>query len=115
MSDEEYQKIASDLQGKLIKNCPKCGCNGSPVSKVDPLNYRCKNKLKRHYYNILTGTAFENNKLPLYLKLKIIDCWLQGLSTSNIAWVLNINRSQIWRVIKKRENLLQKYFTVNCQ
>lgn len=80
--------------------------NNIPVSPFDPDSkvyncgnhrYKCRNSNK--YFNILTGTTFENTKIPLqtwFLAMYLMTTHKRGISSYQLASDLSITQKSAW-------------------
>lgn len=76
-----------------------------PTSKVYPCKgnkYKCKNTNK--YFNVRTGTIFEDTKMPLqkwFCALYIFSAHKKGISSHQLARDLNITQKTAWFVLHR--------------
>lgn len=88
--------------------CPKCG-NATTYSFKDGHTYKCA--ACRQKFNILTGTIFENTKLPLN---KWIACiWMatsykRGISSYQVARNLGVTQKTAWMMMQKIRKLFEQ-------
>jgi transposase-like protein len=107
---EEYENIIDEFISRLDKACPRCSEIGVRISASNLQKYRCKNKLQRHCFSIFAKTPFEHCRSSLGTRLQIFDCWIQGISTKHIAWIMNIERQLVWRALKQLAKVLIPLF-----
>ena len=99
--------------------------NGNVISPFDNLSkvykckgnkYKCKNTGK--YFNVLTGTIFENTKIPLqtwFLAIYLFTTHKKGISSYIMATELNITQKSSWfllsriRYAMEHENFLMNF------
>ncbi|PQJ10111.1 IS1595 family transposase [Flavipsychrobacter stenotrophus] len=99
--------------------------NGNVISPFDPnskvykcagIKYKCKNTGK--YFNVLTGTIFENTKIPLqtwFLAIYLFTTHKKGISSYIMATELNITQKSSWfllsriRYAMEHENFLNNF------
>ena len=91
---------------------------GFPVSPFDETSkvYKCKNgrykcKNTGKYFNILTGTIFENTKLPLMCWFKAIfheQANRKGIASTTLAQVLEITQATAWYMLHKIRKCMGK-------
>lgn len=76
-----------------------------PTSKVYPCKgnkYKCKNTNK--YFNVRTGTIFEDTKIPLqkwFIALYLFSAHKKGISSHQLARDLNITQKTAWFVLHR--------------
>lgn len=74
----------------------------SKVYKCKNGRYKCKNTNK--YFNILTGTIFENTKLPLLFWFKVIfiqQANRKGIASTTVSRTLGITQANAWYMLHK--------------
>lgn len=99
--------------------------NGSVISPFDATSkvykckgnkYKCKNTGK--YFNVLTGTIFENTKIPLqtwFLAIYLFTIHKKGISSYQLAEQLNVTQKTSWfllsriRYAMEHENFLASF------
>jgi len=88
----------------------------SKVYKCAGNKYKCKNTGK--YFNVLTGTIFENTKIPLqtwFLAIYLFTVHNKGISSYVMATELNITQKSSWfllsriRYAMEHENFLMNF------
>ncbi len=88
----------------------------SKVYKCAGNKYKCKNSGK--YFNVLTGTIFENTKIPLqtwFLAIYLFTTHKKGISSYIMATELNITQKSSWfllsriRYAMEHENFLMNF------
>jgi transposase-like protein len=83
-----------------------------PTSKIYKckLGYKCRNTGK--YFSVLTGTMFENTKVPLqkwFIALWLLSCQKKGISSIQLSRQIGVTQSTAWRMAHKiRERLSQE-------
>ena len=81
----------------------------SKVYKCKNGRYKCKNTGK--YFNILTGSIFENTKLPLIYWFKVIfyeQANRKGVSSTTVAKLLGITQPTAWYMLQKIRKCMGK-------
>lgn len=85
--------------------------NGTPVSPFDPTSkvykcnngkYKCKNTGK--YFNVLTGTIFENTKIKLvywFVAIWLFTSHKGGLSSMELKREINVTQKTAWYMLQK--------------
>jgi len=74
----------------------------SKVYKCKEGRYRCKNTKK--YFNVRTGTIFDDTKLPLqkwFLAIYLLAVDKKGISSYQLAEKLNITQTTAWKMMHK--------------
>lgn len=74
----------------------------SVVWKCKGINYRCKNTGK--YFNVKTGTIFENTNIPLkkwFMVIWIISSHKKGISSVQIAKDLVLTQKTAWFMLQR--------------
>ena len=106
----ELTETFSDEQ-KCIDFLEQILWNGNPVSPFDPTSkvYKCKNNRYRckntgKYFNVKTGTIYENTKVSL--KNWFIVIWMcmshkSGLSSMEIQRTLKITQKTAWFMLQR--------------
>lgn len=84
---------------------------GKPVSPYDETSevykcadniYKCKNTKKK--FNVLTGTMYENTKLPLqkwFLSVWLITCHKKGISSMQLAKDIDVTQKTAWFLLQR--------------
>ena len=98
--------------------------NNTPVSPFDTTSvvyscgnhkYKCRNSNK--YFNVLTGTVFENTKIPLqtwFLAMYIMTSHKKGISSYQLASDLSITQKSAWFLLSRiRECMEHSSFAKN--
>lgn len=84
----------------------------STVYKAGEHRYKCRNSNK--YFNVLTGTMFENTKIPLqtwFLAIYLITSHKRGISSYQLASDLSITQKSSWFLLSRiREAMEHKSF-----
>lgn len=76
--------------------------SGSVVWKCKGINYRCKNTGK--YFNVKTGTIFENTNISLkkwFMVIWIISSHKKGISSVQIAKDLGLTQKTAWFMLQR--------------
>lgn len=85
--------------------------NNEPVSPFDESSkvykckhgkYKCKNSGK--YFNVCTGTMFENTKIELqkwFLAIWLITCHKKGISSMQLSRDLDITQKSAWFMLQR--------------
>lgn len=76
--------------------------NTSVVYKCNGYNYKCKNTGK--YFNVKTGTMYENTKLPLqkwFLAVWLITCHKKGISSTQLARDVGVTQKTAWFLLQR--------------
>jgi hypothetical protein len=71
--------------------------------------YRCKNT--GMYFNVRTGTIFDNSKLPLktwFVAIFIATILEQGISSIQLAKELNVTQKTAWLILQRINLVLKK-------
>ena len=74
----------------------------SKVYKCKDGRYKCKNT--NRYFNVLTGTIFENTKLPLIMWFKAMFYLIAnrcGVSSTALAEMLGVTQATAWNMLQK--------------
>jgi transposase-like protein len=91
---------------------------GNVVSPFDPTSkvykcpknrYKCKNTNK--YFNVRTGSVFENTNLPLlkwFMALYIFSSHKKGISSHQLARDLDITQKSAWFVLHRLRELFKQ-------
>lgn len=100
--------------------------NGNVVSPFDATSkvykcrnnkYKCKNSGK--YFNVLTGTIFENTKIPLqtwFLAIYLFTAHKKGMSSYQMAEELNITQKTAWFLLSRiRYAMDHESFMINFE
>lgn len=85
--------------------------NGYVISPFDPLSkvYKCKNNRYRcantgKYFNVKTGTLFDNTKVPLqkwFLAIWLITCHKKGVSSLQLARDIDVTQKTAWFMLQR--------------
>ncbi len=106
----------------IINYLEKSRWNSNVISPYDPTSkvyfcpsnnqYKCKNTKK--FFNVKTGTAFANTKLPLrkwFLVSYLFTSHKKGISSCQLAKDLNITQKSAWHLLDDlRDNIKQSNF-----
>lgn len=74
----------------------------SVVYKCNGYNYKCKNTGK--YFNVKTGTMYENTKLPLqkwFLVVWLITCHKKGISSTQLGRDIGVTQKTAWFLLQR--------------
>ena len=97
-----------------IKHLEELRWNGVVISPFDSSSkvykcswgrYRCKNTSK--YFNVKTGTIFDNTKLPLqkwFLGIWLVTWHKKGISSIQLAKDLDITQKSAWFMLQRIRN-----------
>lgn len=85
--------------------------NGNVVSPYDPTSkvYKCKNNLYKckntnKFFNVRTGTMFENSNISLrtwFLAIYLIASHKKGISSCQVAKYLNVTQKTGWFMLQR--------------
>lgn len=85
--------------------------NGYVISPFDPSSkvYKCKNNRYRcantkKYFNVKTGTLFDNTKVPLqkwFLAIWLITCHKKGVSSLQLARDIDVTQKTAWFMLQR--------------
>ena len=102
---------AFPTEQSCIDHLEKLSWDGSPVSPFDATSkvykcagnkYKCKNTGK--YFNVRTGTIFDNTKIPLqkwFLALYVFSSHKKGISSHQLAKDISITQKSAWFIIHR--------------
>jgi transposase-like protein len=79
----------------------------SKVYKCAGIRYKCRNT--NRYFSVLTGTMFEDTKLPLrkwFIAIFYVTAHKKGISSCQLARDLDITQKTAWYVLKRIQNCL---------
>ena len=94
-----------------INHLEKLQWNGNPVSPFDPASkvykcagnkYKCKNTGK--YFNVRTGSIFDNTKIPLqkwFLALYVFSSHKKGISSHQLAKDISVTQKTAWFLLHR--------------
>ena len=94
-----------------IDHLEKLSWDGSPVSPFDASGkvykcagnkYKCKNTGK--YFNVRTGTIFDNTKIPLqkwFLALYVFSSHKKGISSHQLAKDISVTQKSAWFLLHR--------------
>ena len=94
-----------------IDHLEKLMWDGNPVSPFDPTSkvykcagnkYKCKNTGK--YFNVRTGTIFDNTKIPLqkwFLALYVFSSHKKGISSHQLAKDITVTQKSAWFLLHR--------------
>ena len=90
--------------------CPRCG-NTTTYSFKNGKDYKCSSAGCNKKFNILTGTIFENTKLPLKKWIAMIymaSSYKRGISSYQVGRILGIEQKTAWNCMQKIRKLFEK-------
>jgi transposase-like protein len=116
MINKEFNSIIELLQDfpdedACIKHLEKLYWNNKPVSPFDATSkvykcangkYRCKNTGK--YFNVKTGTLFDNTKIELqkwFLAIWLVTSHKKGISSLQLSRDLNTTQKTAWFMLQR--------------
>lgn len=94
-----------------ITHLEKLQWNGTPVSPFDAASkvykcagnkYKCKNTGK--YFNVRTGTIFDNTKIPLrkwFLALYVFSFHKKGISSHQLGRDISVTQKSAWFMLRR--------------
>ena len=94
-----------------IDHLERLSWSGSPVSPFDATSkvykcagnkYKCKNTGK--YFNVRTGTIFDNTKIPLqkwFLALYVFSSHKKGISSHQLAKDIDVTQKSAWFLLHR--------------
>lgn len=102
---------AFPTEQSCIDHLEKLSWNGNPVSPFDSTSkvykcannkYKCKNMGK--YFNVRTGTIFDNTKIPLqkwFLALYVFSSHKKGISSHQLAKDISVTQKSAWFLLHR--------------
>src|SRR5437868_2973732 len=102
---------AFPTEQSCIDHLEKLQWNGNPVSPFAPESkvykcagnkYKCKNTGK--YFNVRTGTIFDNTKIPLqkwFLALYVFSSHKKGISSHQLARDISVTQKSAWFLLHR--------------
>lgn len=102
---------AFPTEQSYIDHLERLSWNGNPVSPFAPESkvykcannkYKCKNTGK--YFNIRTGTIFDNTKIPLqkwFLALYVFSSHKKGISSHQLAKDISVTQKTAWFLLHR--------------
>ncbi len=90
-----------------IPVCPHCG-SFEPYELKDGKTYKCKECIK--FFTVLTGTIFENTKIPLikwFKALYIVTSHKKGISSIQLGKDLGLTQKTAWFVLGRIRKLAE--------
>lgn len=102
---------AFPTEQSCIDHLERLRWNGTPVSPFDPESkvyncagnkYKCKNTGK--YFNVRTGTTFDNTKIPLqkwFLALYVFSSHKKGISSHQLAKDISVTQKTAWFLLHR--------------
>ena len=116
MINHEFNSILELMQAfpdeqSCIDHLEALRWNGYVISPFDPLSkvYKCKNNRYRcantkKYFNVKTGTLFDNTKVPLqkwFLAIWLITCHKKGVSSLQLARDIDVTQKTAWFMLQR--------------
>ena len=116
MINQEFNSIIELMQAfpneqSCIDHLEALRWNGYVISPFDPLSkvYKCKNNRyrcanTRKYFNVKTGTLFDNTKVPLqkwFLAIWLITCHKKGVSSLQLARDIDVTQKTAWFMLQR--------------
>lgn len=102
---------AFPTEQSCIDHLEKLSWNGNPVSPFSPASkvykcagnkYKCKDTGK--YFNVRTGTIFDNTKIPLqkwFLALYVFSSHKKGISSHQLARDISVTQKSAWFLLHR--------------
>lgn len=102
---------AFPTEQSCIDHLERLSWNGNPVSPFDPTSkvykcagnkYKCKNTGK--YFNVRTGSIFDNTKIPLqkwFLALYVFSSHKKGISSHQLAKDISVTQKSAWFLLHR--------------
>jgi transposase-like protein len=102
---------AFPTEQSCIDHLERLSWNGNPVSPFDAESkvykcagnkYKCKNTGK--YFNVRTGTIFDNTKIPLqkwFLALYVFSSHKKGISSHQLAKDISVTQKSAWFLLHR--------------
>lgn len=102
---------AFPTEQSCIDHLERLSWEGNPVSPFDPTSkvykcagnkYKCKNTGK--YFNVRTGTIFDNTKIPLqkwFLALYVFSSHKKGISSHQLAKDISVTQKSAWFLLHR--------------
>lgn len=102
---------AFPTEQSCINHLEKLMWDGNPVSPFDStskvykcagIKYKCKNTGK--YFNVRTGTIFDNTKIPLqkwFLALYVFSSHKKGISSHQLAKDISVTQKSAWFMLHR--------------
>ena len=102
---------AFPTEQSCIDHLEQLSWNGNPVSPFDSESkvykctgnkYKCKNSKK--YFNVRTGTIFDNTKIPLqkwFLALYVFSSHKKGISSHQLAKDISVTQKSAWFLLHR--------------
>lgn len=102
---------AFPTEQSCIDHLEKLSWNGNPVSPFNPESkvYKCagnkyKCKTTGKYFNVRTGTIFDNTKIPLqkwFLALYVFSSHKKGISSHQLARDITVTQKSAWFLLHR--------------
>jgi transposase-like protein len=102
---------AFPTEQSCIEHLEKLMWDGNPVSPFDPtskvykcagIKYKCKSTGK--YFNVRTGTIFDNTKIPLqkwFMALYVFSSHKKGISSHQLAKDISVTQKSAWFMLHR--------------
>jgi len=102
---------AFPTEQSCIDHLERLQWNGEPVSPFDATSkvykckdnrYKCKNTGK--YFNVRTGTIFDNTKIPLqkwFMALYVFSSHKKGISSHQLAKDISVTQKSAWFLLHR--------------
>lgn len=106
-SCKEYLE-QSRWNGKPV--CPHCGIDKTPYKLKDG-RYNCSDKDCGKIFSVISGTIFENTKLPLqkwFLAIYLVTAHKKGISSLQLSRDLGIGQKAAWFVNHRIREMLRE-------
>lgn len=107
-----------DSDKKCIRYLENLVWEGVPTSpfNIESKVYKCKNgkykcSMTNKYFTVLTGTIFENTKLPLRLWFKAIYLNIthrDGIPSTTLADILGVTQVTAWHMLQKIRKVMSE-------
>lgn len=105
---------AFPTQGDCLRHLEDIRWRGEVTSPFDPKStvYRCKNgryhcKETGKYFNVKTGTVFENTKVPMqkwFLAIYLVTGHKKGVSSHQLARDIEVTQKTAWFMLQRIRN-----------
>jgi len=109
-TEDEIKEMYENHQLNNSKTCLKCGSKTSEVTIKGKRMMQCSWRPCRHRYT-LKSDLFIGLKTKPWMILRILDCWMQGISTKHISFITGLYEKTIRNVLKRlRKIIVPKYY-----
>jgi len=91
--------------------CPHCGINKKPYRIKDGNRFKCSDKDCGKKFSAISGTIFENTKLPLqkwFLAIYLVSAHKKGISSLQLGRDLGISPKSAWFVLHRVREMLRE-------